>query len=73
MSQVPKLVTYTIRNTANDNRREMNHMSLRYSFFAVVPDGIIEIPQESNLSWLMLFYAQTRELAGKFPSVLSWP
>ena len=33
----------------------MNHMSLRYSFFAIVPDGIIEIPQESNLSWLTLF------------------
>ena len=37
-------------------------MSLRYSFFAIVPDGIIEIPQGSNLSWLTLFYALPREL-----------
>ena len=51
MIQVPKLETYITRNATekhqNDvfhnqiHRREMNHMSLRYSFFAVVPDGII--------------------------------
>lgn len=42
-------------------------MSLRYSFFAVVPDGIIEIPQGSNLSWLTLFYALPKELVEKYP------
>ena len=73
--QVRNLGTYTIRNVnekhQNDvfhnqlHRREMNQMSLRYSFFAVVPDGIIEIPQGSNLSWLTLFYALPRELVEK--------
>lgn len=51
----------------------MNHMSLRYSFFAIVPDGIIEIPQGSNLSWLTLFYALPRELVEKYPPALSLP
>ena len=51
----------------------MNHMSLRYSFFAIVPDGIIEIPQGSNLSWLTLFYALPRELVEKYPPTLSLP
>ena len=51
MKQVPKLDTYRNRNATekhqNDvfhnqlHRREINHMSLRYSFFAIVPDGII--------------------------------
>ena len=48
-------------------------MSLRYSFFAIVPDGIIEIPQGSNLSWLTLFYALPRELVEKYPPALSLP
>ena len=48
-------------------------MSLRYSFFAIVPDGIIEIPQGSNLSWLTLFYALPRELVEKYPPTLSLP
>ena len=48
-------------------------MSLRYSFFAVVPDGIIEIPQDSNLAWLTLFYALPQELVGKRPAYLELP
>ena len=48
-------------------------MSLRYIFFAIVPDGIIEIPQGSNLSWLTLFYALPRELVEKYPPTLSLP
>ena len=48
-------------------------MSLRYSFFAIVPDGIIKIPQDSNLSWLTLFYALPRELVEKYPPALSLP
>ena len=48
-------------------------MSLRYSFFAIVPDGIIEIPQGSNLSWLTLFYALPKELVEKYPPALSLP
>lgn len=26
-----------------------------YSFYVVLADGIMEIPQESNLSWITLF------------------
>lgn len=48
-------------------------MSLRYSFFAIVPDGIIEIPQDSNLAWLTLFYALPQELVGKRPAYLELP
>ena len=48
-------------------------MSLRYSFFAIVPDGIIEIPQDSNLSWMTLFYALPKELVEKYPPALSLP
>ncbi len=33
-----------------------------YSFFVVLSDGIMEIPQSSNLSWLTLFYALPKEL-----------
>ena len=81
--QVPKSGTYNNRNIIekhqNDvfhnqlHRREMNHMSLRYSFFAIVPDGIIEIPQDRNLSWLTLFYALPKELVEKYPSALTLP
>ena len=33
-----------------------------YSFYVVLADGIMEIPQESNLSWITLFYALPKEL-----------
>lgn len=34
-------------------------------FIAVLPQTIIEIPQDSNQSWLTLFYALPQELVGK--------
>ena len=30
-----------------------------YSFYVVLADGIMEIPQESNLSWITLFYTDS--------------
>ena len=33
-----------------------------YSFYVVLADGIMEIPQDSNLSWITLFYALPKEL-----------
>ena len=35
------------------------------SFFVVLADGIMEIPQSSNLSWLTRFYALPKELVTK--------
>lgn len=36
-----------------------------YSFYVVLADGIMEIPQDSNLSWITLFYALPKELVEK--------
>ena len=44
-----------------------------YSFFVVLADGIMEIPQSSNLSWLTLFYALPKELVAKRPEYLELP
>lgn len=44
-----------------------------YSFFVVLADGIMEIPQSSNLSWLTLFYALPKELVEKRPDYLELP
>ena len=35
-------------------------------FLAVLPSKIIEIPQDSDKSWLTLFYSLPRELAEKW-------
>ena len=43
------------------------------SFFVVLADGIMEIPQSSNLSWLTLFYALPKELVAKRPEYLELP
>ena len=45
----------------------------RYSFFVVLPGQIIEIPPDSGLSWMTLFYALPRELVEKRPKFLSLP
>ena len=39
-----------------------------YSFYVVLADGIMEIPQDSNLSWITLFYALPKELVEKRPT-----
>lgn len=44
-----------------------------YSFFVVLADGIIEIPQSSNLSWLPLFYVLPKELVEKGLDYLELP
>ena len=44
-----------------------------YSFYVVLADGILEIPQESNLSWITLFYALPKELVEKCPAYLELP
>lgn len=44
-----------------------------YNFFVVLADGIMEIPQSSNLSWLTLFYALPKELVEKRPEYLELP
>ena len=36
-------------------------------FIVVLPGGIIEIPQDSYLSWLTLFYLMPRVLVEKWP------
>ena len=42
-------------------------------FIVVLADGIIEIPQDSYLSWLTLFYALPQELVEKRPAYLDLP
>ena len=42
-------------------------------FIVVLADGIIEIPQDSYLSWLTLFYALPQELVEKRPAYLGLP
>lgn len=44
-----------------------------YSFFVVLADGIMEIQQSSNLSWLTLFYVLPKELVAKRPEYLEFP
>lgn len=44
-----------------------------YSFYVVLADGIIEIPQDSNLSWITLFYALPKELVEKRQAYLELP
>ena len=46
------------------------HMSAKKGtadFLVFLPQKIIVIPQDSNLSWLTLFYALPRELVEKRP------
>lgn len=42
-------------------------------FIVVLPGQMIEIPLNSNLSWLRLFYALPRELVEKRPEYLEMP
>ena len=44
-----------------------------YTFYVVLADGIMEIPQDSNLSWITLFYALPKELVEKRPAYLELP
>ena len=39
-----------------------------HSFYVVLADGIVEIPQERYLSWITLFYALPEELVEKRPA-----
>lgn len=56
------------------NREVMNmEKGNPYSFYVVLADGIMEIPQDSNLSWITLFYALPRELVEKRPAYLEFP
>jgi len=43
------------------------------SFVVILPDSIIQIPQDHNLSWLTLFYALPKELVEKRPAFLELP
>lgn len=42
-------------------------------FIAVLPGEIIKIPQDSDKSWLTLFYSLPRELAEKWKSAYDLP
>ena len=42
-------------------------------FLVVLPEKIIEIPQNSNLSWLRMFYALPKELVAKRSAYLDLP
>ena len=44
-----------------------------YSFYVVLADGIMEIPQDSNLSWITLFYALRKEMVEKRKAYLELP
>jgi len=44
-----------------------------YSFYVLLQNRIIEIPQGCNLSWLTLFYALPMELVEKRPEYLKLP
>ena len=46
---------------------------LKTDFIVVLPGEIIRIPQDSNLSWLTMFYALPRELVEKRPVYLELP
>ena len=43
------------------------------SFLVVLPGEIIEIPQDSDKSWLTLFYSLPRELAEKWKPAYELP
>ena len=43
------------------------------NFIVVLPGGIIEIPQDSDKSWLTLFYRLPRELAEKWKPAYELP
>ena len=45
----------------------------KYSFFVVLPAQIMEIPPDSGLSWMPLFYALPKELVEKRPQFLKLP
>ena len=42
-------------------------------FLVVLPGEIIEIPQDSDKSWLPLFYSLPRELADKWTPAYALP
>ena len=42
-------------------------------FIVVLPGEIIEIPQDSDKSWLTLFYSLPRELAEKWKTAYDLP
>lgn len=42
-------------------------------FLVILPGQIIEIPQDSNLAWLRLFYTLPKELVEKRPEYLEMP
>ncbi len=42
-------------------------------FLVVLPEQVIEIPQNSNLSWLRMFYALPKELVAKRSAYLEMP
>lgn len=42
-------------------------------FLVILPGQIIEIPQDSNLAWLRLFYTLPEELVEKRPEYLEMP
>ena len=46
---------------------------LKTDFIVVLPGEIIRIPQDSNLSWMTMFYAMPRELVEKRPVYLELP
>lgn len=48
-------------------------MSESNGFLVLLPGQMIEIPQNSNLSWLRLFYALPREVVEKRPKYLDLP
>ena len=43
------------------------------NFIVVLPGGIIEIPQDSDKSWLTLFYRLPRKLAEKWKPAYDLP
>lgn len=43
------------------------------SIIVILPKTLIEIPIDSNLSWLTLFYAMPKELVEKRPAYLELP
>ena len=42
-------------------------------FLVILPGQMIEIPQDSHLAWLRMFYALPRELVEKRPAYLEMP
>ena len=46
---------------------------LKSDFLVILPNGILRIPQSSNLSWLPLFYGLPKEVVEKRPAYLNIP